>query len=105
MKTNEKNQITLQQYENVKNLFIKFWGVDNKRISKILNKTPKAFIKYINRYYELKTSYQVIIIDTESEFIATRDTEEQAKELYNKWLAICGNAKVEFKQVEYLKLK
>ena len=79
MKTNEKNQITLQQYENVKNLFIKFWGVDSKRISKILNKTPKAFIKYINKHYELKTSYQVIIVDTESEFIATRDTEEQAK--------------------------
>lgn len=104
MKTNEKNQITLQQYENVKNLFIKFWGVDSKRISKILNKTPKAFIKYINKHYELKTSYQVIIVDTESEFIATRDTEEQAKELYNKWLA-CGSVKAEYKKVEYLKLK
>lgn len=104
MKTNEKNQITLKQYENVKNLFIKFWGVDNKRISKILNKTPKAFIKYINKHYELKTSYQVIITDTESEFIATRETEERAKELYNKWLA-CDNVKVECKKVEYLKLK
>ena len=104
MKKTEKNKITLKQYENVKNLFVKFWGVDNKRMSKILNKTPKTFIKYINKYYDLKTSYQVIIIDNESEFIASRDSEEQAKELLNKWLA-CDNVKAEYKQVEYLKLK
>lgn len=104
MKKTEKNKITLKQYENVKNLFVKFWGVDNKRMSKILNKTPKAFIKYINKYYDLKTSYQVIIVDNESEFIASRESEEQAKELLNKWLA-CDNVKAEYKQIEYLKLK
>ena len=104
MKTNEKNQITLKQYEKVKDLFIKFWGVDNKRMSKILNKTPKAFIKYINKHYELKISHQVIIMDTESEFIASRETEERARELLNKWLAY-GSVKAEYKKVEYLKLK
>ena len=105
MKKTEKNKITLEQYENVKNLFIKFWGVDNKRISKILNKTPKAFIKYINKYYDLKATWQVEIIGTDnSVFMASRETEEQAKALYNKWLT-CDNAKIEYRQVEYLKLK
>ena len=100
-----KNYIKFEEYESLKDLFIKFWGVDNKRIRKVLNKTPKQFIKYVLKHYELKTSYQVVIIDTESEFIASRDTEEEAQALYNKWLAICENAKVELKQVEYLKLK
>ena len=105
MKKTEKNKITLQQYENVKNLFIEFWGVDNKRMSKILNKTPKAFIKYINKHYDLKTTWQIVILGTdESIFVATRKTEEEAKALYNKWLAY-ENVKIEYKKVECLKLK
>lgn len=106
MKKTEKNKITLKQYENVKDLFVKFWGVDNKRIRKILNKTPKQFIKYILKHYEIKAIWQVEIIGTDkSIFVASRETEEEAKALYNKWLATCENVKVEYKQVEYLKLK
>lgn len=99
------NYIKLEEYESLKDLFINFWGVDNKRIKKVLNKTPKAFIKYILKHYEIKATWQVIITDAESEFIASRETEEEAKKLFNKWVAICENAKVELKQIEYLKLK
>ena len=100
------NYIKLEEYESLKDLFVNFWGVDNKRIKKVLNKTPKAFIKYILKHYEIKATWQVEVIGTDgSVFVASRETEEEAKDLFNKWVAICENAKVELKQVEYLKLK
>lgn len=100
-----KNYIKFEEYESLKDLFIKFWGVDNKRIKKVLNKTPKQFIKYVLKRYEIRETWQVEVIGTDdSVFVASRETEERAKELYNKWLA-CDNVKVELKKVEYLKLK
>lgn len=101
-----KNYVKLEQYESLKDLFVNFWGVDNKRIKKVLNKTPKKFVKYVLKRFEIRESWKIEVVGIDgSVFMARRETEEQAKTLYNKYIVICKNAKIELKQVKYLKLK
>lgn len=102
---NIKNEI--EKYEELKDLYMAYVGTE-KRLNKVLNKSPKQFIKYMNKHFIVCENWACIVEDTEEQgiFISTKDTKEEAEKLANSFTAI--NKKTLIVSVElrkYLKLK
>ena len=102
-----KNINILNQYEELKALYIKYIA-SNKRLAKVLNKSPKKFIKYVNNNFVVCENWACIVEDLEEQsvFISTKETKEKCEKLANKFRAIEKNTlivKVELNK--YLKLK
>ena len=102
-----KNIEILNQYEELKGLYISYIA-SNKRLAKVLNKSPKKFIKYINKNFVICEHWACMVEDLEeqSTFISTKETKEQAEKLANSFRVINKNTLiVSVKLNKYLKLK
>lgn len=102
-----KSLETLEKYEELKGLYIKYIA-SNKRLAKVLNKSPKKFIKYVNNNFAVCENWACVVEDLEelSTFISVKETKEECEKLANKFRAIEKNTlivKVELNK--YLKLK
>lgn len=102
------NQIeTLEQYEELKALYMQYIAT-NKRLAKVLNKSPKKFIKYINKNFVVCERWACVVEDLEeaSLFLCAKETKEEAEKLANKFRVIQNNKLiVSVKLNKYLKLK
>lgn len=102
-----KNINILNQYEELKKLYINYIA-SNKRLAKVLNKSPKKFIKYINKNFVICERWACVIEDLEDQsiFISAKETKEQAEKLANSFKALNKNTLiVGVKLNKYLKLK
>ena len=102
------NQIeTLKKYEELKTLFMAFVG-SKRKMRKVLNKSPKDFIRYVESNFIVCERWACVVEDLEeqSTFLSAKETKEQAEKLADKFRAIEKNTliiKVELNK--YLKLK
>lgn len=102
------NQIeTLKKYEELKSLFMAFVG-SKRKMKKVLNKSPKDFIRYVENNFIVCERWPCIVEDLEkqSTFMSVKETKEQAEKLADKFRAIEKNTliiRVELNK--YLKLK
>jgi putative heme iron utilization protein len=100
-----KYEIKLMTYEEIKNLYINFWGSDNKKMSKLLTTTPNKFVKYVNKHYDIVTRWQVVILEPQGEtFILQKDTEQECLEVIKKWNEI-SDIEPQVRFIKFLKLK
>lgn len=101
----KKSLETLANYEELRALYIAYIGT-NKRLKKVLNKSPKQLIKYINKNFIIKENFRVIVLGLEdgSEFWTTKETKERAEETKAKF-ETCENVKVKIEKHKYLLLK
>lgn len=98
---------TLEQYEELKALYMQYISTD-RRLKKVLNKSPKKFIKYINKNFVICERWACVIEDLEDQsiFISAKETKEQAEKLANSFKALNKNTLiVSVKLNKYLKLK
>ena len=100
-----KSLETLANYEELKALYIKYIGT-NKRLKKVLNKSPKQFIKYINNHFIIKENFKVVVLGLEdgSEFWTVKETKERAEETKAKF-ETCEKVSVKIELNKYLLLK
>ena len=102
------NQLeTLKKYEELKALFMAFVG-SKRKMKKVLNKSPKEFIRYVENNFIVCERWACVVEDLEeqSTFISAKETKEQAEKLADKFRVLEKNAliiKVEINK--YLKLK
>ena len=75
---------TLEQYEELKALYIKYIGI-NEKLKKVVNKKPKAFIKYIKKHYKIIPVYMVEVIEPCSVFQVVKKDKQQATALLEKF--------------------
>lgn len=101
----KKSLETLANYEELRALYISYIGT-NKRLKKVLNKSPKKFIKYINKNFIIRENFRVVVLGLEdgSEFWTTKETKQQAEETKAKF-ETCENVKVKIENHKYLLLK
>lgn len=102
-----KNINILNQYEELKALYMQYIA-SNKRLAKVLNKSPKNFIKYINKNFVVCERWACIVEDLEetSLFLSAKETKEECEKLANKFRAIEKNTLiVSVKLNKYLRLK
>ena len=98
---------TLEQYEELKALYMQYIATD-RRLKKVLNKSPKKFIKYMNKNFVVCERWACVVEDLEeqSTFISAKETKEQAEKLANSFRAINKTTLiVSVKLNKYLKLK
>lgn len=100
-----KSLETLANYEELKALYIKYIGT-SKRLKKVLNKSPKQFIKYINNHFIIKENFKVVVLGLEdgSEFWTVKETKERAEETKAKF-ETCEKVSVKIVLNKYLLLK
>ena len=100
-----KSLETLANYEELKALYIKYIGT-SKRLKKVLNKSPKQFIKYINNHFIIKENFKVVVLGLEdgSEFWTVKETKERAEETKAKF-ETCEKVNVKIVLNKYLLLK
>lgn len=100
-----KYEIKLMSYEELKQLYINFWGRDNKKMSKLLTTTPNKFVKYVNKHYDIVTRWQVVILEPQGEtFILQKDTEQECLEVVKQWNEI-SDIQPQVRLIKFLKLK
>lgn len=100
-----KSMELLNNYEELKSLYIKYIA-SNRRLKKVLNKSPKKFIKYINKNFVICESWACVVLEGSSVFISTKETKEEAEALAEKFENINNdNLIVNVEIKKYLKLK
>ena len=100
-----KSLETLANYEELKGLYIAYIGT-SKRLKKVLNKSPKQFINYINKHFIIKENFKVVVLGLEdgSEFWTVKETKERAEETKAKF-ETCEKVSVKIVLNKYLLLK
>jgi hypothetical protein len=100
-----KSLETLANYEELKGLYIKYIGT-SKRLKKVLNKSPKQFINYINKHFIIKENFKVVVLGLEdgSEFWTVKETKQRAEETKAKF-ETCEKVSVKIELNKYLLLK
>ena len=100
-----KSLETLANYEELKALYIKYIGT-SKRLKKVLNNSPKQFIKYINNHFIIKENFKVVVLGLEdgSEFWTVKETKQRAEETKAKF-ETCEKVSVKIELNKYLLLK
>lgn len=98
---------TLEQYEELKALYMQYISTD-RRLKKVLNKSPKKFIKYMNKNFVICERWACVVEDLEDQsiFISAKETKEEVEKLANSFKALNKNTLiVSVKLNKYLKLK
>ena len=77
-----------------------------EELKKVLNKSPKQFIKYINKHFIIKENFKVVVLGLEdgSEFWTVKETKQRAEETKAKF-ETCEKVSVKIVLNKYLLLK